>query len=90
MEVKGRLQGPETPPLLSLYLSSDFVKGGGARLLEPGGQDSYNFPPSFCASLVLWFGCVPRAHTLGLLSPVWQWEEEAAITEWVDAVIEGG
>lgn len=23
------------------------------------------------------------------LSPVWQWEEEAAIIEWVDAVIEG-
>lgn len=28
MEVKGRLQGPEPPPLLSLYLSSDFVRVG--------------------------------------------------------------
>lgn len=87
MEVKGRLQGPESP-LLSLYLSLDFVRVGLDCLsLE---DRTVIISPSFCASPVLWFGCLPRAHALGLLSPVWQWEEEAAIIEWVDAVIEGG
>lgn len=38
---------------------------------------------------MIWFGYLPSVYALGLLSPVWQWEEEAAIIEWVDAVIEG-